>query len=110
MRCYALATAPPRWRTKQGRRQRDHPPRHCVRDRGMTPMSHQEDIRRAERTRRRLTPETMTPEQRVSYEQRKAARETPEVRAELERDLEAIRHEFPPLIADEPLLGVLEAL
>jgi hypothetical protein len=50
---------------------------------------------RADRVRRRLTPGTMTPEQRTSYERRKATRETPEARAQLERDLEAIRQEFP---------------
>jgi ribosome-binding protein aMBF1 (putative translation factor) len=65
---------------------------------------------RDERARRRLTPETMTPDQRAAYERRKAARETPEARAQLERDLEAIREEFPPLAADEALLGVLASL
>jgi ribosome-binding protein aMBF1 (putative translation factor) len=73
-------------------------------------MSEKEPIGRAERGRRRLIPEAMTSEQRSAYERRKVARETPEARARRERDLEAIRREFPPLAADEPLLDVLAAL
>src|SRR5438445_680254 len=65
---------------------------------------------RDEGARRRLTPETMTPDQRAAYERRKAARETPEARARLGREIEAIRGEFPPLAADEALLGVLASL
>jgi ribosome-binding protein aMBF1 (putative translation factor) len=68
------------------------------------------EITPAERRRRRLTPETMTPEQRAAYEARRAERQTLEYREQLARDLEAIRKEFPPLAADEPLLEVLAAL
>src|SRR5262245_55027638 len=74
------------------------------------PMSHREPIDRAERTRRRLTPEATTPDQHDSYGERKATRETPEARAKLQHDLEKIRGEFPPLTADEPLLSLLAAL
>jgi ribosome-binding protein aMBF1 (putative translation factor) len=74
------------------------------------PMSEFEQVGRADRARRRLTPETLTPEQRVSYERRKAARETPEARARLQGDIEAIRREVPPLVADGPLLDMLAAL
>ena len=59
-------------------------------------MSDPKPTGRAERERRRLTPEKMTPEQRVSYNLRMAARETPAARAERERDLVEIRREFPP--------------
>src|SRR5262245_33894390 len=68
------------------------------------------EITPGERRRRRLTPETMTPEQRAAYEVRRAERETPEYQEQLARDIEAIRKEFPPLQADEPLLDVLAAL
>jgi ribosome-binding protein aMBF1 (putative translation factor) len=73
-------------------------------------MTERKPIGRAERMRRRLTPETMTSEQRTAYEPRKAARETPAARAKLERDIEAIRQEFPPLAADGPLLHLLSTL
>jgi ribosome-binding protein aMBF1 (putative translation factor) len=73
-------------------------------------MADPKPIDRTERARRRLTPEMMTPEQRASYERRKAARETPEAREELRRDLDAIRREFPPLTVDEALRDVLTAL
>jgi ribosome-binding protein aMBF1 (putative translation factor) len=63
-----------------------------------------------ERLRRRLTPETMTPEQREAYERRKAERQTPEYQEQLARDIEAIKKEFPPLEPDEALLEVLAAL
>jgi ribosome-binding protein aMBF1 (putative translation factor) len=64
----------------------------------------------AERLRRRLTPETMTPEQRVAYERRKAERETPEYQEQLRRDIEAIQKEFPPLQPDADLLSALASL
>jgi ribosome-binding protein aMBF1 (putative translation factor) len=65
---------------------------------------------RADRARRRLSPETMTPEQRESYERRKAARETPEAQARLQSDIEEIRREVPPLTIDGPLRDLLAAL
>jgi ribosome-binding protein aMBF1 (putative translation factor) len=74
------------------------------------PKSSMSEDDRAERARRRLSPGTMTAEQRAAYERRKAAREMPEARAQLASDLEAIREEFPPLAADEPLRDVLKAL
>ncbi len=67
-------------------------------------------VSHGERLRRRLTPETMTPEQRAAYERRKAERETPEYQEQLARDIEAIEREFPPLEPDEALLEVLAAL
>jgi ribosome-binding protein aMBF1 (putative translation factor) len=73
-------------------------------------MSDPKPIDREERPRRRLTPETMTPGQRAAYELRKAARETPEGREDLKRDIEAIRQEFPPLTADEALQNLLATL
>lgn len=73
-------------------------------------MSESEPIGRAERARRRLTPATMTPEQRAAYERRRSARETPQAQAQRTRDIEAIRQEFPPLAADEALLSLLAEL
>jgi ribosome-binding protein aMBF1 (putative translation factor) len=64
----------------------------------------------AERARRRLTPATMTPEQRSAYDRRKAERATPEYQEGLRRDIEAIRREFPPLAPDPELLSALDAL
>jgi ribosome-binding protein aMBF1 (putative translation factor) len=76
------------------------------------PMSEHEErkVSYSERLRRRLTPETMTPEQRAAYERRKAERETPEYQEQLARDIEAIKREFPPLEPDDALLEVLAAL
>lgn len=71
-------------------------------------MTNEDD--REGRVGRRLTPETMTPERRAAYDLRKAARETPEARERLARDVEAIKREFPPLSADPALLDVLAAL
>jgi ribosome-binding protein aMBF1 (putative translation factor) len=73
-------------------------------------MSESKPIGRAERARRRLTPETMTPQQRAAYERRRSARETPDAEAQLARDIESIRQEFPPLDADEPLLRLVAEL
>lgn len=64
----------------------------------------------AERLRRRLTPETMTPEQRAAYDRRKAERETPEYQEQLRRDIDAIQKEFPPLRPDADLLAALASL
>jgi ribosome-binding protein aMBF1 (putative translation factor) len=73
-------------------------------------MSESKPIGRAERARRRLTPESMTPQQRAAYERRRSARETPEAKAQLTRDIESIRQEFPPLAADEALLSLFAEL
>ena len=56
------------------------------------------EIGSEERRRRRLTPETMTPEQRAAYDIRKAERDSPEYREGLRRDVEAYREEHPPAV------------
>jgi ribosome-binding protein aMBF1 (putative translation factor) len=73
-------------------------------------MSESKPIGREERARRRLTPDVMTPEQRAAYALRRSARETPQAKAQLARDIESIRREFPPLVADEALLSLLAEL
>jgi ribosome-binding protein aMBF1 (putative translation factor) len=65
---------------------------------------------RAQRLRRRLTPATMTPEQRAAYEVRRAERETPEYQAQLAADIAAIQREYPPARPDPELIEALAAL
>jgi ribosome-binding protein aMBF1 (putative translation factor) len=73
-------------------------------------MSESKRISRAEMQRRRLFPENMTAEQRAAYEQRKAARETPEYQAQLRQDIEEIQREHPPLRTDDDLLDAMASL
>jgi ribosome-binding protein aMBF1 (putative translation factor) len=52
----------------------------------------------------------MTPHERAAYERRRSVRETPEAKAQLARDIESIRQEFPPLAADQGLLSLFAEL
>jgi ribosome-binding protein aMBF1 (putative translation factor) len=61
-----------------------------------------------ERNRRRW--EKLTPEQRAAVERIRSKHLATEYRTEEERIRELARQEFPPLVADGPLLDVLAAL
>jgi ribosome-binding protein aMBF1 (putative translation factor) len=62
-----------------------------------------------ERRRRRLAHAYLSPEQRAAVEARRAVRQTAEYQEELERDIEAYRHEYPPA-GDPELIAALAGL
>jgi len=62
-----------------------------------------------ERRRRRLGSAELTPEQQAAIEARRADRQTPQYQAELARDIEAYRQEYPP-VGDPELIETLAGL
>ena len=54
--------------------------------------------------------EQLTAEQKAAVERIRAEHRTPEYRAEEKQIRDLVREEFPPLVADGPLLDVLAAL
>jgi ribosome-binding protein aMBF1 (putative translation factor) len=68
------------------------------------------ESKQEDRVRRRLTPATMTPEQRAAYDRRRAERETPEYQEQLKRDIEEIQREHPPARVASDLLPALQSL
>ncbi len=72
-------------------------------------MSGKRPSRSDERTRRRLSNASLSPEQQAAVEARRAERQTTGYQQDLARDIEADRQEFPPVV-DRELIEALAAL